>query len=53
MKKHQFSSKRLLLIAAAVVAILAVIAAPVWAANSEDRGPADAFAHLLGLRDAE
>ena len=53
MKKHQFSSKRLLLIAAAVVAILAVIAVPVWAANSEDRRTADAVAHFLGLKDAE
>ena len=53
MKKGQFSSKRLLLLAAAVVAILAVIAVPVWAANSEDTRTADAFAHLLGLKDAE
>ena len=53
MKKGQFSSKRLLLLAAAVVAILAVIAVPVWAANSEDRRTADAVAHFLGLKDAE
>jgi hypothetical protein len=53
LKKGQFSSKRLLLLAAAVVAILAVIAVPVWAANSEDRSTADAVAHFLGLKDAE
>jgi len=53
LKKGQFSSKRLLLLAAAVVAILAVIAVPVWAANSEDSGRADAVAHFLGLKDAE
>jgi hypothetical protein len=53
LKKGQFTSKRLLLLAAAVVAILAVIAVPVWAANSEDRRTADAVAHFLGLKDAE
>ena len=53
MKKHRSSSKRLLLIAAAVVAILVVVAAPVLAATNEDRRAADAFAHLLGLNDAE
>jgi len=41
------------LLAAAVVVILAVIAAPVWAATSPDRRAADAFAHLLGVKDAE
>ena len=53
MKKGQFSSKRLWLLTAAVVVILAVVAAPVWAAESEDSRAADAFAHLIGLKDAE
>jgi hypothetical protein len=42
-----------LLIAAAVVAILVVIAAPVLAATNEDMRAADAFARLVGLNDAE
>ena len=53
MKKGQFSSKKVLLIAAAVVAILAVIATPVLAAHNEDRRAADAIAHFLGFLDAE
>ena len=53
MKKQHSSSKRLWLIAAAVVAILAVIAAPVLAATNEDDSRADALAKLLGLNDAE
>ena len=53
MEKRKSSSKRLWLLAAAVVVILAVIAAPVWAATSPDRRAADAFAHLLGVKDAE
>src|SRR5215216_5269108 len=53
MKKQQLSSKKLLLIAAAVVAILAVSAVPVLAATNEDVRAADAFARLLGLKDAE
>jgi hypothetical protein len=53
LEKRKSSSKRLWLLAAAVVVILAVVAAPVWAAESEDSRAADAFAHLLGLKDAE
>ena len=53
MEKRKSSSKRLWLLAAAVIVILAVVAAPVWAAESEDSRAADAFAHLLGLKDAE
>ena len=53
MKKQYSSSKRLWLIAAAVVAILAVSAVPVLAATNEDMRAADAFARLLGLKDAE
>ena len=53
MKKGQFSSKRLWLLAAAVVVILAVVAAPVWAAESEDSRAADAIARFLGFLDAE
>ena len=53
MEKRKSSSKRLWLLAAAVVVILAVVAAPVWAANREDTRAADAFAHLLGVKDAE
>jgi hypothetical protein len=53
LEKRKSSSKRLWLLAAAVIVILAVVAAPVWAAESEDSRAADAFAHLLGLKDAE
>ena len=53
MKKQHSSSKRLWLIAAAVVAILAVSAVPVLAATNEDRSLSDAFARLVGLADAE
>ena len=53
MKKGQFSSKRLWLLAAAVIVILAVVAAPVWAAESEDSRAADAIARFLGFLDAE
>jgi len=53
LKKGQFSSKRLWLLAAAVIVILAVVAAPVWAAESEDSRAADAIARFLGFLDAE
>jgi hypothetical protein len=53
LKRQNSSSKRLWLIAAAVVAILAVSAVPVLAATNEDTRPADAVARLLGLNDAE
>jgi AraC-like DNA-binding protein len=53
LKKQQSSSKRLWLIAAAVVAILAVGAVPVLAATNEDAKLADAFARLVRLPDAE
>ena len=53
LKKQQSSSKRLWLIAAAVVAILAVSAVPVLAATNEDAKLADAFARLVRLPDAE
>jgi hypothetical protein len=45
-------SRKWILIAAAVV-ILAVVAAPVWAATSEDTEAADKFAELFGFEDAE
>ena len=53
MKKGQFSSKRLWLIAATVLVIVAVIATPVLAAHNEDRRAADAIARFLGFLDAE
>ena len=53
MKKQQSSSKRLWLIAAAVVAILAVSAVPVLASTNEDSTVSDAVARLLGVEDAE
>jgi AraC-like DNA-binding protein len=53
LNKQKSSSKRLWLIAAAVVAILAVSAVPVLAATNEDSTVSDAVARLLGVEDAE
>jgi transcriptional regulator with XRE-family HTH domain len=53
LNKQQSSSKRLWLIAAAVVAILALAAVPAFAATQEDNPRADAIAELFGFADAE
>ncbi len=53
MNKQKSSSKRLWLIAAAVVAILVVSAVPVLASTNEDSTVSDAVARLLGVEDAE
>jgi phage antirepressor YoqD-like protein len=53
LKSKKSSSRKLWLIAAAVVAILAVSAVPVLAATNEDSTISDAVARLLGVEDAE
>lgn len=53
MNKQKSSSKRLWLIAAVVLALLAVTAVPVLAATNQDTRPADAVAKLLQFEDAE
>ena len=53
MKKQRSSSRKWLLIAAVVLAILALVAVPALAAANEDWRASDAVARLVGLEDAE
>ena len=53
MKRQKSSSRRLLLIVAVVLALLALTAVPALAATQEDNRTADAVAELLGFQDAE
>jgi uncharacterized protein YidB (DUF937 family) len=53
LKKQQSSSRKWLLIAAVVLAILALVAVPALAAANEDWRASDAVARLVGVEDAE